>query len=119
MTSLITKPRRSDIWLVNLDPAIGSEIKKTRPAVIISSDAVGILPVRLIAPITGWDERFNGNLWHVRLDPDATNNLVKTSAVDLLQVRGVDTARLVRKLGRLPVKTMREIVNALAAVVEL
>ena len=65
------------------------------------------------------DERFSGNLWHVRLNPDATNHLLKTSAVDLLQVRGVDTARLVRKLGRLPAGTMREVVQALAAVVEL
>jgi mRNA interferase MazF len=36
---------------VNLDPTIGAEIKKTRPAVVISSDAVGKLPIKLIVPI--------------------------------------------------------------------
>jgi mRNA interferase MazF len=39
--------KRGEVWLVNLDPTIGSEIKKTRPAVIISSDLMGILPVKL------------------------------------------------------------------------
>ena len=36
--------KRGEVWLVNLDPTIGAEIKKTRPAVIISSDLVGVLP---------------------------------------------------------------------------
>ena len=35
--------RRGEIWLINLDPTIGAEIKKTRPAVIVNDDAVGIL----------------------------------------------------------------------------
>ena len=93
-TSLAAKPKRGEIWLVNLDPTIGSEIRKTRPAVIISSDSVGILPVRLIAPITGWDDRYSGNIWHILINPDTANNLSKPSAIDVLQVRGIDTARL-------------------------
>jgi len=40
-------PKRGEVWLVNFDPTIGTEIKKKRPAVIISSDAVGILPIKL------------------------------------------------------------------------
>jgi mRNA interferase MazF len=35
---------RGDVWKVNLDPTIGAEIRKTRPVVVISSDAVGVLP---------------------------------------------------------------------------
>jgi mRNA interferase MazF len=117
-TSLAAKPKRGEIWLVNLDPTIGAEIKKTRPAVIISSDSVGILPVRLIAPITGWDDRYSGNIWHIHIISDATNNLSKPSAVDVLQVRGVDTARFVHRIGKLGHKTMKEITEALAAVIE-
>ncbi len=45
-------PRRGDVWLVNLDPTIGMEMKKTRPALVISSDAVGKLAIKLIVPIT-------------------------------------------------------------------
>ena len=54
--------RRGEIWRVGFDPTVGSELKKTRPAVVISSDAVGKLPVRLVAPFTGWQEYFEGNL---------------------------------------------------------
>jgi mRNA interferase MazF len=43
--------RRGEIWLVNLDPTIGAEIKKTRPTVIVNHDAVGILQLKVIVPI--------------------------------------------------------------------
>ncbi len=115
---MAAKPKRGEIWLVNLDPTIGSEIRKTRPAVIISSDAIGILPIRLIAPITGWDDRYSGNIWHIPLTPDTINNLPKSSAIDVLQVRGVDTARLIHRIGKLPPSIMRQITLALSAVVE-
>ena len=51
------KPNRSEIWLVNLEPTVGAEIRKTRPVVVISSDAIGKLPIKLIAPITDWKPR--------------------------------------------------------------
>jgi len=46
--------RRGEIWLINLDPTVGAEIRKTRPAVIVNDDAVGILPLKVIVPITDW-----------------------------------------------------------------
>jgi len=46
--------RRGKIWLINLDPTIGAEIKKTRPAVIVNDDAIGSLPLKVIVPITEW-----------------------------------------------------------------
>jgi mRNA interferase MazF len=110
--------RRGDIWLVNFDPAKGAEITKTRPAVVVSSDAIGILPIKIIAPVTEWKDHFSRNLWHIRLDSDKTNGLSKTSAVDALQVRGVSTERFIRKLGRVPAPTMDEIAAAIAAVIE-
>ena len=112
------EPRRGDVWIVNLDPTIGAEIKKSRPAVIVSSDGVGHLPIRLIAPITEWKPQFDRNLWHVRVDPDDANGLTKVSAVDALQLRGVDTRRLTRKVGRLSAALMEEIAASIALVVE-
>ena len=47
---------RGEIWLINLDPTIGGEIEKTRPAVMASNDAVRILPLKVIVPITEWKE---------------------------------------------------------------
>ena len=111
-------PQRGEIWLVNFDPTVGTEIRKTRPAVVVSSDAVGRLPIKLVAPATDWKEHFAPNIWHVRIDPDPANGLTKVSAVDALQLRGMDHRRFVRKLGQLSPTTMEEIVLAIAAIVE-
>jgi len=111
-------PRRGEIWRVGFDPTVGSELKKTRPAVVISSDAVGKLPVRLVAPFTGWQEYFEGNLWHVQVSPTQQNGLEKESAADALQVRSVDTSRFTEKLGRMHPPRLEEVVTAVALVIE-
>lgn len=116
--SKAVNPRRGEIWVVNFDPTIGTEIRKTRPAVVISSDAVGILPIKLVAPITDWNPRFAPNVWHVRIDPDSENGLAKPSAVDALQLRGMDTRRFVQRLGKLTADKLDEIQLAIAAVIE-
>ena len=110
--------KRGEIWLVNLDPTIGAEIRKTRPVVVISSDAIATLPVKLVAPITEWKNYFKKNIWHVEIVPDNTNGLEKTSAVDTLQLRGIDTQRFIKKLGSISPVVMRSIVAAIAAVIE-
>ena len=110
--------RRGDLWLVNFDPTKGAEMRKTRPAVVVSSDAIGILPIKMIAPVTDWKDHYARNLWHIRIDPDKTNGLPKASAVDALQVRGVATERFIRKLGHVSPTTMEEFVAAIAAVIE-
>lgn len=109
---------RGDVWLINFDPALGSEIKKTRPAIIVSSDALGILPVNIVVPITDWKDHFSKNLWHIKIINDPMNGLDKVSAIDVLQIRSVSTERLTKKLGRVSSAMMEEIVAAIAAVIE-
>ena len=116
--SSLSLPKRGEIWLVNFDPTVGTEIKKTRPAVVVSSDAIGRLPIKLIAPITDWKDYYAPNIWHVRLDPDPSNGLTKPSAVDVLQLRGMDRQRFIRKLGQLSPDTLEEIVLAIVVIVE-
>lgn len=111
-------PRRGEIWDIDLNPTRGQEINKTRPAVVISSDAVGKLRVKIVAPITEWQSSFEGNLWHVPIRPTAVNGLTKPSAVDALQVRSVSLERFVTCRGRATKPELEEIVQALAAVVE-
>lgn len=111
-------PERGELWLVNFDPTIGAEIRKKRPAVVVNSDAVGILPIKLIAPITDWQDRFKHNIWHINVTPDSKNGLSKVSAIDTLQLRGVDTQRFISKIGRLSATLMEEVAAAIAAVVE-
>jgi mRNA interferase MazF len=111
-------PKRGEIWLVNFDPTVGAEIKKLRPAVVISSDSVGKLPIKLIAPITDWKTYFSANFWPVKIEPNSINGLNKASAIDTLQLRGVDLQRFIHKLGSVSEITMLEIVAAVATVIE-
>ena len=108
--------RRGDVWLLNLDPTIGAEIRKTRPAIIVSEDAIGVLPLKVIVPVTDWKDRYAAAPWMVRLDPDGQNKLNKSSAADCFQVRSVSQERFIRLVGSLPRLRMVEIEIALARV---
>lgn len=110
--------KRGEIWLVNLDPTIGSEIQKTRPAVIISSDLVGILPLKVVVPLTDWKDRYSSASWMVRIDPDDHNGLFKPSAADALQIRSVSEQRLVKRLGSIPSFDLAQIVQAVMNVLQ-
>ena len=110
--------RRGEVWIVDFDPTRGAEIQKKRPSVIVSSDAIGRLPIKMVVPITEWKDLFERNLWHVKLEPSKSNGLSKTSALDALQTRGVDVKRFIRKLGRLTPMEMDDLAAAIAAVIE-
>ena len=110
--------QRGEIWLVNLDPTIGSEIRKTRPAVIVSSDLVGILPIKVIVPFTEWKDRYAQAPWMVKIDPDEHNGLSKPSAADTLQIRSVSQQRLVKKVGALSSIQIAKIVQAVMTVLQ-
>ncbi len=90
-----------EVWLVNLDPTIGAEIKKKRPAVIVSNDLLGKLPLKIVVPITGWDEKYSQADWHVHILPTTANGLSKESSADTFQVRSISEVRLIKKLGKL------------------
>lgn len=112
--------KRGEIWRVNFDPTVGTEIKKTRPAVVISSNSIGKLPIKLIAPITGWDSKYENSIWHINIQPDSKNNLTKASSIDVLQLRGVDIQRFISpKVGNLSQDQIDEITAAIAAIIEL
>lgn len=117
MTNSVS-PQRGEVWLVNFDPTLGTEIQKIRPAVVISSNEIGVLPIKLVAPITDWKDRYSRNLWHVRIAPTADNGLSKGSSVDTLQLRGVDTQRFIKKLGILSSDEIASITIAILTVIE-
>lgn len=102
----------------SFDPTVGAEIRKTRPALVISSDFVGRLPIKLVAPLTDWKPNFAPDVWHVRVDPTPQKGLSKSSAVDVLQLRGLDLQRFVRRRGELPSEKMEEVTLAITEVIE-
>lgn len=118
MSTSSPRPKRGEVWTVDFDPTKGAEIKKTRPAIVISSDAIGKLPLKLVAPVTNWNPAFENNIWHVRLEPDPNNGLSKTSAADALQIRSVSEDRFLSRLGHISQQEIDEIIQAVAAVIE-
>ena len=111
--------KRGEIWLVNLDPTVGSEIKKTRPAVIVNADSLGKLPLKIIVPVTDWKNHYSIAPWMIKLTPTAQNGLSKTSSADCFQVRSGSQIRLTKKLGHLRQDQMDEIVQELSAILQI
>lgn len=109
---------RREIWLINLDPAIGAEIKKTRPGVIVSSDTIGILPLRVIVPLTDWKSHYEPAAWMVKITPHKRSGLLKDSAADTFQIHSISTARFIRKIGEIAPEEMEQIAFAIGLVVE-
>jgi mRNA interferase MazF len=111
--------QRKEIWLINLDPTIGAEIKKTRPAVIISSNDLGTLPLRIIAPITEWKLHYAQVPWMVKVLPNQNTGLTKISAIDLFQIRSVSITRFIKQVGIIDEKTMNSVLDAVKDVLEI
>lgn len=107
-------PSRGELWLVRFDPAVGAEIQKVRPAVVLNVGSVGRLPLCIVAPITDWKPRYANYSWLAYLQPTARNGLVKESAADAFQVKSLSHQRFVRQLGRLEPAEMDEIAAAVA-----
>jgi mRNA interferase MazF len=110
---------RGEIWLVQLNPSVGSEIGKIRPIVIVSNNAIGILPLRVVIPITDWKESYATRNWMVKLETTSANGLSKTSAADTFQVRSISQERFVHQLGQLEEKSMQDIRQALIVVLDI
>lgn len=103
---------RGDIWVVNLDPTQGSEIRKSRPCVVVSPpEMLDHLRTVLVAPMTskGQPAPFRVPITH-----DGQKGLVL-----LDQVRAVDKSRLVRKSGRTSASTLANILATLQTIFSL
>lgn len=108
---------RGEIWLINLDLTIGAEIKKSRPAVIVNVDEVGILPLRVIVPITTWKTHYSKASWLVKIQPTKQNGLDKLSAVDGFQVRSISIERFSHQIGEVSSDTFSAILEAVKIVI--
>lgn len=103
---MVKSARLDEVWLISLDPTVGSEIRKTRPCLVVSPDEMnGHLRTTIIAPMTTVERpyptrvpvMFQGKRGEVALD----------------QLRAVDQRRLVRKLGTVSAKTAQSVSDTL------
>lgn len=107
-------PRRGDIWLIDFDPSVGAEIQKIRPAVVISMDNIGRLPLRLVVPITDWKAHYSSFPWFVELPATSTNGLSKDSGADAFQTKSISLSRFVDRLGEVTASQLDEVAEAIA-----
>jgi mRNA interferase MazF len=101
--------KRFDVYLINLDPTIGSEIQKTRPCLVISPDEMNrFIRTVIVAPMTAKGAsyptrvvcKFQGKRGHIVLD----------------QIRTVDKTRLARRLGKIDKQTQSEVLSILGEI---
>jgi len=98
---------RFDVYLVNLDPTVGSEIKKTRPCLIISPDEMNrYIATVIVAPMTT-----KGRPYPTRVPCRFQG---KEGQIVLDQIRTVDKSRLVHKLGRISKSTQADVLDTIA-----
>ena len=108
----IIYPQRGEIYLVNFDPTIGSEIKKTRPALILQNDVSNqYSPITIVAAITS---QFTEPLYHTEVLIKVPEGGLQVDSVALLnQIRSIDKQRLIKRLGVLDVVTMEDVDRAI------
>lgn len=98
---------RFDVYLVNLDPTLGSEIRKVRPCVVVSPDELNRhIRTVVIAPMTT-----KGQPYPTRVQCRFAG---KNAQVVIDQIRTVDKVRLVKRMGKLPAAVQHEILTKLA-----
>jgi mRNA interferase MazF len=105
-------PRRGEIYLVGFDPAVGHEIRKTRPALILQNDIGNeFSPTTIVAALTS---RISSHPYPVEvvIGP-AQSGLRSPSTVRLDQLRTVDRSRLLKRIGKIVPETMEQVDTAL------
>ena len=110
------EPARGEVWLVSLDPTVGHEVKKTRPAVVVTSDVYNEYNwVVVIVPLTSHDA---AEYDQVLVSPPE-GGLTSTSVSLPDQIRAIDRSRLVKRLGTLGGETLARLDRSLRIVLGL
>ena len=105
--------KQGEVWLVEFYPKVGSEITKLRPAVVVSHDEVGRLPLKTIVPITDWKSNYKHYPWMISISNESANGLSKLSAIDCFQVKNFSNDRFMKKLGEVNSEILKNIHNTI------
>ncbi len=105
------KPKRGEIWIVNLDPTIGKEIKKTRPCLIMQSDLINeSLRTTMVAPITSTVKED----WLFALTLEKGEGGLKNRSMAIFnQIKTTDISRFVKKIGKISDEKLKQAERAL------
>ncbi len=108
------RPQKADVWMVDFTPTKGAEISKCRPAVVISADNLGKLPLKIVVPVTDWKPHYEHTAWFTHLSTSLKNGLSKESGADGFQVKSVSLDRFRKKLGKVDEDDLYIILNTVA-----
>ncbi len=111
-------PTRGEVWLLRLPRAVGAELQRDRPVVVVSSPALDDAPVRIVVPLTTWRAEYRGQFNKQPIAVNERNGLHAESAADFLQVRSVSTERFIRRIGRLEADQVEEIVAGVVIAID-
>ena len=105
---------QGEIWDVEFFPNIGSEIGKKHPALVVSHDKIGRLPLKTIVPITEWSKVFSNYPWMINIASTKNNGLSKESAIDCFQIRNFSNKRFIKKIGSVDTETLVQVHSIIA-----
>jgi mRNA interferase MazF len=108
-------PKRGEIWMVNFEPQTGSEIRKARPAIVISANEHARMPLRIIVPFTDWKEAYAHHYTKVHFSATTVNGLTKESAADAFQIKCFAVERFMQRspIGRLTIQELADVCIAI------
>lgn len=109
---------RGEVWQMSVGKSPSAAEGDLRKVVIVSSDALGAVPLKVVVPLTPWKDDYTSAPWMVRLPPVLHSGLESQMAADALQVRSVSTSRLVRRLGEFPDSHVDQIAAAVSLILE-
>jgi len=109
---------RGEVWWLATDSFAGKDGANQRVVIILSSDALAVLPLRVVVPLLAWRETFATAPWMVRVPPVLNSGLEGVMAADALQVRSVSIARLTGKLGSLPDRITDQVSAAVGEIIQ-
>ena len=114
----MTWPRRGDIYLVDFDPTVGAEIRKTRPALVIQNDIANRhSPITIVAAVTS---QVGDRTYPTEVVVKTSDSGLSIDSVVLLnQIRSIDRRRLIRRVGNAGAETMVRVNRALSLSVGL
>jgi mRNA interferase MazF len=90
--------KQGEVWMVRFYPQVGSEISKLGPAIIISHDTIGRLPLKTIVPVADWKPSYEHYPWMIPITPSSTNGLSKASAIDCFQIKNFSDDRFIERI---------------------
>lgn len=109
--------QRGEVWMVDMEPTRGSEMRKVRPVAIVNRDDMNALDLRVIVPFTTWQGHVARWPWMVEVLPTAGNGLRNRSLANCFQVRCLAGERFQRRLGALAASDLQAIAEKLAEVI--